>query len=169
MFPSWDKYPVCVSPGVTCPAFKGYSGFQKIEEQLVRGTVTGFNCPFPSPISADTSVCPPHLSGGTPNSLLSEVARAPKCGEPGWAAGTQPLEIHHLQRSQKQHGEARMLQTTIQVDNPFCVQKLPPILIQNQSLPFQKVLHMQNTISKFIFHFIVPSSLFLTDYPFPTF
>lgn len=111
------------------PSPKWYSSLQKIKQQFLKGTLTGFNCLLPNPNSTNKN-----------------------------EMGVQPISLNEHE-----------LQITIQVDNPFYVQNLSLVLTQFQSLPLQKVLHVQNTVSKIISGFsifVVPSPLLLACCPF---
>lgn len=157
--------------GVTCT--HRIFWFQKIKQWLIRTVrqLNCLNCPVPFLLR---QVCAQHVSlERAPNCSFSEVPRAPRCGKPRQAAGSHPLETPHLRSSQKKHGEAHMPQTTIQGGQfLLCPETTSSTHSKPKPKPFQKVFHMKNTISKFVFTFpvlIVPSFLLLTDCNFPRF
>lgn len=156
--------------GVTCT--HRIFWFQKIKQWLIRTVrqLNCLNCPVPFLLR---QVCAQHVS-------LEELQIAPfqRSQEHPDVESQDKLQVSILwklliyaahRRSMEKH---TCLRPPYKGDNSFCVQKLPLVLTQNQSLPFQKVFHMKNTISKFVFTFpvlIVPSFLLLTDCNFPRF
>lgn len=164
MITRWDKYHTCAGTQPTLHA-KDILVFKRSNssslEELLQNSAASSTVSF-----LLIQVCAQHISLEKPQVLFLQRSQ-----DPANMKSQDELQVSSLRKftictghrsSMEKHTQSR---PPFRWDNPFCVQKLPPVLTQNPSLSLQKVLHVQNTSSKFIFSFtvfIVPSSLLLS-------